>query len=763
MATKNLGRIVGLSAYEVWLEQGNIGTEEDFLNSLRGAEITEDKSTISGRISLIDDNTKWINSHFINYNGGSIAKGTNAYFCVESFLPVEAGKCYYVFLNGVSKKIGYWAFYDVNYNCISTCDRNGSYDFIVAPNGAKYFRFSVQAGLWGITAGSQVIDENGKLTNPTKVEFFEQMDNTYREPSPVTINTNQMKNTIKVDGSNIIDGSIDLSKCKFAKAISGKNLWNPETTVSGYNAPTTNLVNVSNNSAYVCTAKPIPVNPGDNLTFWRLDADKKTAKAKEMRYVSAININMMKDTTNGAENVTSYIVPEGIYYVMLTAQLNVFDSNEQVYVQKSPSTSFEGYVSPTDISYKIDSTYIDGDLGSGSGTVVEPPTLHFFLPPEICIADNCTIELYNNQVCLEADKYHIQWIGTYGAAYDWKYTITGDESLNGKSFNLTCNVVNDKLQTIATKTTTVRFVSSEITKPQLLIPIGDSLTNQKYWIKHIYTNLSSNNIAFRGTRGTTDPKLVNGITHEGRSGAGSGWYNAKTSKYGFDRNGLSTLESCGFYDNFTTTSGEAIEPVYCNPFWHLDTDKNIDKFDFDFYCNSVSDNGAGLFQDTNGNNISLTPTGVVIYLGANGMKTDSTDAVNNIRTLIENLRASTKGATIPIYVMLLQFRAPYILSTNADGFATNSTGMYKFLSAVQHHNLEVGLYNELSSYENVYFIPLATTMDSTNDYPYTEVGVNPYVEDVKMKKFTDTVHPTDAGFKQIGDILFGSIAYHSQQ
>mgnify|MGYP003431341072 CR=1 FL=1 len=54
-------------------------------------------------------------------------------------------------------------------------------------------------------------------------------------------------------------------------------------------------------------------------------------------------------------------------------------------------------------------------------------------------------------------------------------------------------------------------------------------------------------------------------------------------------------------------------------------------------------------------------------------------------------------------------------------------------------------------------------MDSTNDYPYTEVGVNPYVEDVKMKKFTDTVHPTDAGFKQIGDVLFGSIAYHTQQ
>ena len=38
MAVKNLGRIVGLSAYEVWLEQGNTGTEQDYLNSLKGEQ-----------------------------------------------------------------------------------------------------------------------------------------------------------------------------------------------------------------------------------------------------------------------------------------------------------------------------------------------------------------------------------------------------------------------------------------------------------------------------------------------------------------------------------------------------------------------------------------------------------------------------------------------------------------------------------------------------------------------------------------------------
>lgn len=41
MAIKNLGRVVGAdgkSAYEIWLEQGNTGTEQEFLNSLKGVD-----------------------------------------------------------------------------------------------------------------------------------------------------------------------------------------------------------------------------------------------------------------------------------------------------------------------------------------------------------------------------------------------------------------------------------------------------------------------------------------------------------------------------------------------------------------------------------------------------------------------------------------------------------------------------------------------------------------------------------------------------
>ena len=35
---KNLGRVVGKSAYEIWLDEGNTGTEQQFIDSLQGSQ-----------------------------------------------------------------------------------------------------------------------------------------------------------------------------------------------------------------------------------------------------------------------------------------------------------------------------------------------------------------------------------------------------------------------------------------------------------------------------------------------------------------------------------------------------------------------------------------------------------------------------------------------------------------------------------------------------------------------------------------------------
>lgn len=52
MAIKNLGRVVGLSAYEIWLQQGNEGTEQDYLDSLKGEKGADGKDGVDGHTPI---------------------------------------------------------------------------------------------------------------------------------------------------------------------------------------------------------------------------------------------------------------------------------------------------------------------------------------------------------------------------------------------------------------------------------------------------------------------------------------------------------------------------------------------------------------------------------------------------------------------------------------------------------------------------------------------------------------------------------------
>lgn len=77
MATKNLGRVQGLSAYEVWIQQGNTGTEQDFLNGLKGVDgndyiLTDadkkeisDLTSIPTKVSELENDSKFVNETYV--------------------------------------------------------------------------------------------------------------------------------------------------------------------------------------------------------------------------------------------------------------------------------------------------------------------------------------------------------------------------------------------------------------------------------------------------------------------------------------------------------------------------------------------------------------------------------------------------------------------------------------------------------------------------------------------------------------------------
>lgn len=695
--------------------------------SLLGSYTTIEKYQ-TGNQSILPADCEWKANSYLLTDGSVSSWENSAYCCTQSYIPIKPQLTYVMFYNQKLINFIHYAFYDSNYRLL--VHKTASASMAVAPAGAAYLRTSIILSSFGINNGEFTVDENGHITNPTGLLEIYQQSHTNYIPGEYSEREILSKENCYIPWERILTNSIELKHLGFVNEYPAINLCDPNKLTSGYNNGQNQFGVIWENESYICT-EPLSVSGGDKLSFWRLSASKISATPVAVRFITSWDKDCQ--LIESVPYVTQYTVPKNGIYVMVTFSMDTLMNDKKLaYIQRYDIADvYQGYKLPLENICKIQQDAIDGNVST---------TLHVCLPPEVCIPSGKTVELYNNECCLEADKYHIQWIGDYGTAYDWKYSITGNDNLIGKDFTLTMNVVNDNLDVMEQATTTIKFVSSTITNPQLIIPIGDSLTNGKSWLKEIYSTLSNNQIAFRGTRGTTDPSLVNGITHEGRSGAGTDWYNTNSS-YVFDENGLSTLPN-----------------VASNPFWNT----NTNSFDFDYYCNSAADGGAGYFQDAAKNNISITPTGVLIFLGANGVQLDATPATTDITTLINNIRKSDKGASIPIFVVNTHYRAPYIVATSADGFETNSAGDYKFENDVKYQNLMIKLNNTLAELENVFVVPVNVTHDSAHNFPYIMENVNPYNTSEQIKKYTDTIHPSEAGYKQMAVTMFGSMSAHCQ-
>lgn len=677
----------------------------------------------------------WVAGKYVNFSSGLLGQN-DVYFCTESYVPVEPGNTIRMFYKKQKIRINHLAFYDEDKNYLS--GSKTMCDSILIPDDARFVRFSCYTVDLGDTTLEQaaqdlevIIQESVQYTPRTLLKTE------YKLPASV----------VQMDSDSIPAKAITPDKLSFATRYTSKNIFNEKDPdiLMGYYAGASGIpaVNASYNLTGYC-----PVTPGKIITQWLLGSSGYSKCST--RFIAWYGSN--KQSLGTAEqNVTSAVVPQGAAFARISLQSTRWSPSTpmSVIIQQSDSENFAEIREFGDY-YLISKKALDIDFDT-----IGKESFHIYLPPEICVASGRTIELYNRQVCLESPDYIVQWIGNYGRQYERKYVIEGNTSLAGQSFLLTFNLYNTDLKLLATAKTTVKFVSSTIDTEQLIIPIGDSLTNNKAWISEVKT-LSSGMILWRGTRGTKDPTLVNGITHEGRSGAGTGWYNVGTSKYTFDDNGLSTLASSGSLDGITDANGAVITPVAANPFWN----KTAGEFDFDFYCNSKAEGGAGYFKNSIGEEISLTPTGVQIYLGTNGLNLDPTNGCTNIRTLVDNIRNSTKGATIPIYVVNTLHRPDQIFTVTADGFSTNTAGEYKFLADVKIQNLEKALYEALKNYENVFFVPVAVTHDSEYNFPFVEDSVNPRLTTIKVKKYTDCTHPSKAGYEQMADIMFSTIAAH---
>lgn len=350
-------------------------------------------------------------------------------------------------------------------------------------------------------------------------------------------------------------------------------------------------------------------------------------------------------------------------------------------------------------SYKIPGEMVAQDIGA----------IDAYLPKHIYCAVGRTIELYNNQVCLQADKYHMKWHCSVGKALKRKFSITGTEALVG-DYTLKLGVYNDRLEEVWAGITTLHIISNTMLETHSICPIGDSLTNAKAWLPEV-VNLSDGKISFIGTY-SWGLKDADGDTrtggHEGRSGfTAQAYINGATYSYG----------------------GESTP----NVFW------DGEKFSWSNY-KTVS---------------GLNPDAVQIFLGTNGISNDNTENAGYIKQMVDAIRAD--DVNIPILVCNTLYRSNQNgigVQVGNDGYAAAS-GVWKYNEDKKVMDLMKRLDALLDGYEKVYMVNLALTHDSEYNYGNVETSVNPRAI---QKEFLpiESVHPQTQGYYQMADTMFSA-------
>lgn len=451
-----------------------------------------------------------------------------------------------------------------------------------------------------------------------------------------------------------------------------------------WNSQIGRTIQLNNNSAYIAILIPITkegiYNFSSVMRFIHLLDNTRTV-------IEVLNSKRAIDTTN-----------KNASYLALT-----------VYKEDRNSLQIALNDEPTSTQYVVEDEWVFKNLKQLNNR-------HIYLPKEICVGVGRTIELYNNLVFLEAEQYHINWQCSVGIAYKRKFSITGTAS-NVGTYTLTLNIYDDSMSLIDSKTSIIKIVENSLTETKNIIPIGDSLTNQKGWEPEVQT-LSNEKIAYIGTR----QGAYNRYKHEGRSGATAHWYNAD-STYTYDSNYVGNPDISG-------TS---------NPFW------DGSKFSLSHYIETQS--------ETIG-----VPDAVSLLLGTNGIATDPTNNVNEIKTIVDNI--ISEYPSMPIFVCNTIYRSNQdgYHSTGADGYIPVSD--FQFSADIKIMNLQNALMETFSEYENVYIVPLSICMDRDNNFGQVEVPVNPRLTTITTNIASESVHPQSAGYLQMADVMYSSYIAH---
>ena len=660
-----------------WTEVTVGGDVADLKSALGYCDI----KTIAGSKNIWNPTT--MKDGFVGTNGAWSESSSYVYNTID----VQAGDIVYCSVAGNARYMRFICAYNSSDEAVSASGSGSDTNGFTVPNGIVKLAISVVSSI----KNDVMIILNDNAVPVAKIPYV--------APSERYVATDEFLQDVDVLTSATFEN-------EYMEDVP-KNILNPAESETGkliiYNSGA-----LSDNSSYYTTGY-MPVKAGATYYFWSKTLEHKGGRAiaafdSSKTNVSAAGIN------DGSASIYNYAVPQGVAFIRVSfAYRNndiTFQPSGNMVIASATPSEFMAYDSTEEHVFKAE--YMP-DI---------KPNLHVYLPPEICIGIGRTIELYNDLVCLEADKYHLHYICAKGVQYERKFSITGETA---GSYPLTLQIYDDDLHMIWTGTSTVKVVANSISSQLKVLPIGDSLTNLKPWLGEVQT-LSNDKILYIGTRGRQDQT----IRCEGRSGFTAADYNANTS-YTFDDN----------YVGADGVSGSA------NPFW----DTTNSKFSLAYY-NTQQASTVG------------TADVVQLFLGTNDVFGGYTaeEAAQHIKTLVDAIRADY--ANIPIFICNTIYRSNQngYYSNGGQGFSAASG--WAFDSDMKIMNFQSALYEALKDYTNLYFVPLSVCMDREYDYGVNAVAVNPRLSTVTIDIPTESVHPQEAGYLQMADVMYSCYIAH---
>ncbi len=361
------------------------------------------------------------------------------------------------------------------------------------------------------------------------------------------------------------------------------------------------------------------------------------------------------------------------------------------------------------------------------GTQLDDP-LRMALPPTIFAVAGIETNIYFDNVVLTLNtaNYVFDVTCSKGKQQAERWTWIPAEADVGE-IPLQLEIRDDQNRVVSRGNTTVNVSStkSDKNKSLSLLLVGDSLTHASVYSQHLL-DLSAKS----GHRALTligshciEPTL--GLNrHEGYGG----WTAQR------------------FATHYAETARQGDYAKRGSPFLYKQADGTV-KIDFQHYCQDVNE---GRFPDV-----------MTIFLGPNDIFSyqDETivagiqEMLGHYDKLIEMVKAASPATRIGVML-------PVPPAASQDAFGNNyANGQTRWQYKRNQHALLLAMMKRYGSRqsESIHLIPTHVNLDAIHNYPTEMVSPNGHVE-MKVVRQNNGVHPSAAGYRQIGDTVFAWLA-----